>query len=241
MKKSTRISGILFVALALVEVITLCLGIETLHPWLKPFLIPALAAAALTALLPEHKERRTLLLALGLTFHTLGDIMLLFDNISFVFFAAGLASFLIGHFFYLAVLLYRLGGLRNGKEIVCWLIPPLLSFPAISFFDASGALRVVLVIYAITLLYVTASGILWRLRGRQLGWRIFTGGLLFIGSDAVLALNAFNDIDFPLRHAVVMGTYLLAEWFLVSGMVRQIQAGPEPEIPTATDPTGPAA
>ena len=50
--------------------------------------------------------------------------------------------------------------------------------------------------------------------------RILVGGLLFVTSDAVLALNAFNGVEFALRHAVVMGTYLAAEWLIVSGIVR---------------------
>ena len=46
------------------------------------------------------------------------------------------------------------------------------------------------------------------------------GALFFIVSDFLLALNVFNGIGFPFRHAVIMGTYLLAEWLLVSAMVR---------------------
>ena len=50
--------------------------------------------------------------------------------------------------------------------------------------------------------------------------RIF--GILFV----LLALNVFNGVEFPLRHAVVMGTYLIAEWLLVSAMVRnRLQSG----------------
>ena len=72
---------------------------------------------------------------------------------------------------------------------------------------------------------ITCGGI-WIVRGRKFGWRILVGGLFFVASDGILALHAFNGIDFPLRHAVVMGTYLIAEWLLVSGMVRnRLQSG----------------
>ena len=52
------------------------------------------------------------------------------------------------------------------------------------------------------------------------GLRILLGAVFFLISDALLALNVFKGVDFPFRHAVVMATYLLAEWLLVSGMVR---------------------
>lgn len=219
MKTSTRIAGIIFVALSLIEVTFIALGVETFHPWLKPLLIPSLAAAALFALLPEHKGRQTTLLACALAFHTLGDILLLLDYLGFIWFALGLGFFLIGHFFMLAVILYKMGGLQGWKEILCWCLPVALAFPAVSFFDAVGAMRYVLIAYAVTLLFIIASGVLWVLRGRREGWRIITGGVLFLISDAIVGLNAFNGLDFPLRHATTMGTYLAADWLLVSGIV----------------------
>ena len=221
MKNSARIAGFIFIVLSLLDVLPLCFGVESIHPCVKPFLILSLLAAALLALLPEHKGRQTVLLAVGMAFHAAGDILLMFDSKGFVWFAAGLGAFLLGHFCYLSVLMHKMGALHGWKEILCIVVPPFLAFPVVSFFDVEGPLRIVLGVYALTLMDIAASGVLWRLRGRKLGWRVIAGGLFFIASDALLALKAFNGIDFPLRHAAVMGTYLLAEWLLVSAMVRQ--------------------
>ena len=229
MKTSVRIAGIIFVVLSLVEVISIALGVETLHPWIKPLLIPSLAAAALLALLPEHKGRQTVLLACALVFHTIGDIFLLLDHLGFIYFALGLGIFLLGHFCLLAVILHKMGALQGWKEILCWVMPMLIAVPAASFFDAEGAMRYVLMAYAVTLLFIIASGTIWVLRGRREGWRIIAGGLLFLISDAIVGLNAFNGVDFPLRHATTMGTYLAADWLLVSGIVLHLlrRAGAE--------------
>ena len=62
MKASARNFGILFVLLSVLETVTLSLGVSSIHPWIKPLLIPSLAAAALCALLPEHKGWRTTVL-----------------------------------------------------------------------------------------------------------------------------------------------------------------------------------
>jgi uncharacterized membrane protein YhhN len=223
MKPNARIFGILFVVLSVLETVTLSLGVESIHPWIKPLLIPTLAAAALCALLPEHRGRQTVLLAIGMALHTAGDVLLMFDSRGFAFFAAGLAAFLLGHFCYIFVLLHKMGGLRGVNEIFTWVVPLLIVYPIISFFEVEGTLRIVLAVYALTLLFLIATGVLWLLRGRKLGWRVIAGGLFFIASDAILALKVFNGVDFPLRHAAVMGTYLLAEWLLVSAMVRYRQ------------------
>ena len=226
MKTSARIAGIVFVALSLIEVFFLVLRVETVHPVVKPLLIPSLAVAALCCLLPEQRGRNTVLLAVALALHTAGDVLLLLDSGGFIYFAAGLGCFLLGHVCYLVILLDGMGALRGWKEFLCLLVPPVIALVCVSFFEVDGALRVVLVIYALLLLYVTSSGALWLLRGRKMGWRILVGGLLFVASDAVLALNAFNDVDFGLRHAVVMGTYLAAEWLIVSGIVRDRLSSP---------------
>lgn len=227
MKASARNFGILFVLLSVLETVTLSLGVSSIHPWIKPLLIPSLAAAALCALLPEHKGWRTTVLGVGMALHTAGDILLLFDSHGFVWFAAGLAAFLLGHFCYIAVLIGIYEKLHGWKEILLWSVVPLVAAPLIaSYFEVNDTLRVVLVVYAAALLYLAASGGLWILRKRPFGWRVLAGGLFFIASDGILALNAFNGIDFPQRHAVVMGTYLIAEWLLVSGMVRnRLQSG----------------
>lgn len=227
MKPNARILGLLFVALAVLETVTLSLGVESIHPWIKPLLIPSLAAAALCALLPEHKGRQTVLLAAGMALHTTGDVLLMFDSRGFAFFAAGLGAFLLGHFCYLFVMLHKMGRLRGFNEIYIWWVPLLIVYPIISFFEVEGTLRIVLAVYTYTLLFYIATGVLWLLRGRKLGWRVIAGGLSFIASDAILALSAFNGVDFPLRHAAVMGTYLLAEWLLVSAMVRHRQTSEE--------------
>ena len=71
MKASTRYFGILFVLLSVLEIVTTGLGITSFHPWIKPLLIPSLAAAALCALLPEHRGWQTALLANALLLPTI--------------------------------------------------------------------------------------------------------------------------------------------------------------------------
>lgn len=220
MKKSTIIAGFIFLALALADVLSIAIGGNNLHFFIKPFLMPSLALTALLQLLPENNGKLTWLMLIGLCFHTLGDILLMFDSKGFVYFAAGLGAFLVGHFFYLAVLLSGMGGLKGWKEALCLVVPLVLAPVLVGLFGVEWPFSAVVTIYAFTLMCVAASGALWGLRKKAFAARIFWGGLIFIISDSLIAINAFAGLDFYGRGAMVMITYLLAEWLLVSGMVR---------------------
>lgn len=218
MKTSAKIAGVVFLLLSLIDVLSVFIGGNNIHLYVKPLLMPSLATAALCQLLPENSGRLTCLLMAGLCFHTAGDVLLLFKG--FTFFAAGLGAFLVGHWFYLAILFSGIGGLKGWKEVLCICVPLVLAPVIVGFFGVEWPFSAAVVIYAFTLMVVSASGILWKLRGRQFAWRIFWGGIIFIISDSLIALNAFAGIDFTLRNELIMPTYLFAEWLLVSGMVR---------------------
>ena len=220
MKLSVRIAGALFIVLSVVDVLFLAMGNETVPVYIKPFLIPSLAAAALLSLLPGHGGFRTRMMTIGLCLHTFGDIMLLLDDRSFVFFALGLGAFLIGHFFYLSVLLNGIGALKGWKEFTCLMLPPVLAPLLVSFFDVKWPMSGVLVVYALTLMYLVSTGVIWAVRGRRFAWRVIAGGLLFLISDSLIAVKVFAEFDFMFRHALVLATYLPAEWLLISAMVR---------------------
>ena len=220
MKKSAKIAGIIFIILAVLDVAFIAAGVNSAHFYIKPLLIPALAAAALLSLLPEHKSRLVCLLAIGMLFHTMGDDFLLFDSKGFIYFALGLASFLIGHIFYLLVLSNGIGKLKGWKELLTLALPLILAPCFAHLFGADKTMTVVLSVYAYALLAIIAVGVLWAIRKRPFACRIILGGIIFIISDSLIGINAFAGLDFPMRGMLIMATYLVAEWLLVSGMTR---------------------
>lgn len=224
MKNATKIAGLVFLAFCLLDIIFVATGHEELRYYSKPLLMPSLALAALLQLFPENKGVLSCLLLAGMLFHAAGDTLLLFDSKGFVFFAAGLGAFMIGHWFYLLVLLHGIGGAGGWKGALCIAVPIVLAPVIVGFFGLDWPLSGVVTVYALTLLYLVSSGVLWSMRGRRFAVRVILGGAIFIVSDTLLALNAFAGTDFPTRHSLVMITYLTAEWLLVSAMVRTIQA-----------------
>ena len=67
------------------------------------------------------------------------------------------------------------------------------------------------------------AGVIRMPRGRRATWWILLGGaLLFTFSDSCIAMGTFGVMTFPLRHFVVMVTYLAAQSLLAVGGVRLI-------------------
>ena len=73
------------------------------------------------------------------------------------------------------------------------------------------------------LIFSAFAGVIRMPRGRRATWWILLGGaLLFTFSDSCIAMGTFGVMTFPLRHFVVMVTYLAAQSLLAVGGVRLI-------------------
>lgn len=219
MNRKVCVIGTVFLLLSIVEVTSLAFGTESLHPWIKPFLMPSLMAAAVLALLGTDCDRKLILyLAAALTLHTVGDVLLLFSGMNFLM--AGLTAFLIGHIFYLLILWRRFGKLRPSEAL--WFVavpvtvlPLLITIP----FHLEGNMGLAVVLYGACLFSITACGIGGIIKKYPYSGLIVIGGLLFISSDFMIAVDSFMGLDFPFRHPLIMLTYIAAEAFLVSGIV----------------------
>ena len=73
------------------------------------------------------------------------------------------------------------------------------------------------------LIFSALAGVLRMPRGSRTTWWILLGGaLLFAFSDSCIAMGTFGVMTFPLRHFVVMITYLVAQSLLAVGGIRLI-------------------
>ena len=227
MKTRSKILFCIFLLLGLADVLLLAFGNETAPRYVKPFLMPFLCATALSELLPENSGRMPLLLAIGLLFHTAGDIFLLFDSHGFVWFALGLGSFLVGHLFYLSILIPSLGKLSYKESMTAGLAPLAAVALIVPFFKLEWPLNAAVTVYGFVLLCVATCGVIGALRKMKYSGWIIAGGIFFIISDALIAVNLFLGIDFPLRHSIDMATYLFAECCLVGAMVSREKSAVE--------------
>ncbi|RLA04086.1 MAG: hypothetical protein DRQ47_03970 [Gammaproteobacteria bacterium] len=146
----------------------------------------------------------------GLIFSSFGDFFLDYDRVNW--FVYGLLSFLIAHLFYMMSfvpiekkrLIPVLGFMLYGIVIMKVIGPGLgeLLIPVFAY-------MAILLMMGITTLLSKKSNI----------WLII-GGLSFILSDSLIAVNKFH-MDIPFAHTFVMATYYFAQFSLVKGMFNQ--------------------
>ncbi len=155
---------------------------------------------------------------MGMVFGLLGDIFLMFDDETF--FIIGLGSFLLMQVLY-SIEFYK--DVRiNWKQD--WIpVAVIYGIGFLFFAVVAGSLGsllwpVFLYMLAITTMVCTA----W-LRDRRIVWyrEVVAGAILFLISDAFLGLSKFGVIGSSHSGVIVMITYMLAQYFIVRGIVER--------------------
>lgn len=186
----------------------------------KPLLMPVLGVGLYKAFNQQQNKFGNFILT-GLFFAWFGDIFLMFEDHE-GFFIAGLVSFLITHIFY--CLAYYEVWKKNLRETIAFKRPlfflPFLIF-WISLIYILGPhledMLVPVIFYSIiiTLMSVLALNNLGFM-GKRAFTLIFTGCLLFMFSDTIIAFNKFYT-EIPLSNVIIMTTYILAQFLIAKG------------------------
>jgi uncharacterized membrane protein YhhN len=204
-----------------------CIQGTNLSDLVKPALLPLLCATTLAYLLGRDIPDLTpvgLLVAAQL-FGCAGDVLLIPEG--FPFFASGIGAFLIGHVCYMCLFGGQSWkGLTPGQWITALAVMAVVVFGLVKAIGINGALLMPMGIYGFALMLLIFSalaGVLRMPRGsRATWWILLAGALLFTFSDSCIAMGTFGVMTFPLRHFVVMLTYLAAQSLLAVGGVRLI-------------------
>ena len=158
---------------------------------------------------------------LALVFSLLGDIFLLFDQISDLYFILGLGSFLLAHVLYAFCFYLQ----RSSKtRLDFWMMTVLLTGYGIALYTllytrlVNIKIPVALYILAILIMVIMAYRRKIKVSGNSF-LLVFIGALSFIISDSLLAINKFL-IPLPYSHFLVMGTYALAQYLIVTGLLK---------------------
>jgi uncharacterized membrane protein YhhN len=201
-----------FAVLGAAYTVLVAFGQTPLTVAIKAVLMPTLLAWALVSL---GRATPRLLIA-ALLFAAVGDVGLAFE-----------ATFLVGMAGFLAMqVCYVLGFLRLGAwprlrgrwwiaaaYAAFWVVANLVLGPRL------GDLQIPILVYSLALctMAAVAAGV-----DRRVG----VGGLLFLASDMLIGFQK-ADLDFAGRGTVVMVTYLIAQYLLVTGWARQVR----PDVP----------
>lgn len=164
-------------------------------------------------------NRLNLIMLAGLFFSWAGDVVLEFEGL----FIPGLGCFLLAHVMYLVVFFKTPG--RNVIFQKRWylLIPVILSGAGLILYlyNDLADMRIPVIIYSIVILTML-TGAINRLEKVNLisYYLVLTGAILFVISDSSIAINKFSH-HFESSGIVVMTTYIIAQYLIVSGFIKQ--------------------
>jgi alkenylglycerophosphocholine/alkenylglycerophosphoethanolamine hydrolase len=158
------------------------------------------------------KDRKGRLLFVGLLFGSGGDLALATDySLSFMI---GLGLFLIGHIFYIS-------SFSMQMEFKKWRMVPsalvLILAVALSAMLTPYLADLLIPVYAYVFI-ITAMAIFAIFR-KPANPAVWIGAVLFVISDAIIAINKFM---FPVPHEsyLIMGTYYLAQILIGEGSIK---------------------
>jgi len=210
----------LFIVIVVIELLSSSLSwLSSFHNVAKPLILTSLIL--FFYLEGKHlspKTRRNMLIALTLSL--IGDVLLMFDEISTSFFLFGLISFLLAHVFYILVFLEKKNNLKKPISFITVLIIYAFGLFYI-LYDGLENMLIPVVIYMLAILTMAVTAALRKGKVPNLSYNlVFIGVLLFLISDSILAVNKFYG-DVAYEHILIMSTYAFAQFCIVMGIIKQ--------------------
>jgi uncharacterized membrane protein YhhN len=198
------------------------LHIQSLDILAKPLLMPLLFLYFHFSYLYSVRSKAYKLLFLALLLSWLGDIFLMFSGTQW--FMAGLSSFLMAHISY--IFLFRCIRYREvTANLDGWLISRMmLIFLAcmvlyIWLYGGMGELRIPVAMYVLAICAMAITALMRKGKtGENSFFLVYTGALLFIISDAIIAISRFSG-GFVYSGFLIMLTYMLAQYLIVRGIM----------------------
>ncbi|MGB0523960.1 MAG: lysoplasmalogenase [Flammeovirgaceae bacterium] len=224
-------SFLLFLGIALAELIAVLLENEPLQWVFKPLLMPALLFHLFTSIPTENRSKLFRYITLALLFSMGGDVALLFSGKAELYFILGLASFLIAHICYI-VAFHKLddehqtsfwGRLRqrNSFPIALVIVGYGITLYSYLFPKLDAFLKVPVALYALAITLMALSLLIRKeLLAKNVFNGMFLGVLLFIFSDSCIAIDRFA-MPIPKANFVIMITYIAAQYLIVRGVIKK--------------------
>lgn len=210
--RAARVAAGLLAALTVVHLVAQLFEVGAVADVTQWFLMPALAATLwCTTAASRSRLVRLTLLALGLSW--VGDTLP--DGFTGdAAFLAMVGGFLCAQVVYVVAFWpsWRQSVLVRHPAATAVYVFLAVALVALCLPGAPGVLGVAVVVYAVllTMMAVLATGV------HRLAW---LGGLLFLFSDAMIALGAFADVVPPMSGFWIMATYVLGQVLIVAGVV----------------------
>lgn len=211
----TKTFTYIFAAISILEIISGTIGFREGVFLTKPLIMLSIIVFYYLQSALKSLEKQDILMLIAFTFSWLGDVFLMFSGE--IFFMLGLGSFLMTHLFYIYVFSSNKGEVNWSARIFI----PILSISVFSLIynHVEKGLLIPVLVYmlAISTMAITASE---RKTNMESFRFVFVGAMLFVISDSFLAIEKFA-YKIPASTLLVMSTYVLAQYFIATGFLKQ--------------------
>jgi uncharacterized membrane protein YhhN len=195
----------------------------------KPLILLALTAYFLFSVRTVSSPLKGWVVA-ALLLSWLGDVLLLLEERAPVFFILGLSSFLLAHMAYIFFFnLLRKGGGLSVKPLFLVFVGAYYAALVVSLYPYLEGMRIPVLVYGLVISTMLVLALSLGPLKERIGLFIVFGALLFVLSDSVLAINKFMR-PFTGAGVLIMLTYGMAQFFIVSGSILVLQKGAQRKL-----------
>ena len=223
--ENSKIAGvvhILFFLAAILNLISQIIDSQLLEYISKPLLMILLALYYLMAR-KEKIDSIDRFLILALAFSWGGDMLLMLQGHMASLFLFGLGSFLVAHVFY--ILVYQKAKIQDASEGNSFQLTRMVFLLFIGgailymLIPRLGELLIPVIAYTGVIITMAIFALLRKGRTSEQSFiMVYSGALLFIMSDAMIAFDKFLD-PIPYSRILIMATYMAAQYLIVKGIL----------------------
>lgn len=194
-------------------------SVYSFHYFTKPLIVGSLIAYFIPHSKHLGKSTKNLTL-LALVFSVIGDMFLMFTDVSPNYFTSGLIAFLLAHVMYILVFIKKRNITVKPYSVILFFV----IYGGILFYvlkDGLGDMLIPVILYMLVILTMAVTAF-WRKGnvGKKSFYLVFIGALFFIFSDSLIALDKFL-MPIPLARTGIILSYAFAQLLIVSGIIKQ--------------------
>ena len=209
----------LFLIDAFIELVSHIFGWNQVNFFTKPLLMPMLIGYCISRSEQDESMIRKLVI-LALVASWIGDTVLMFQSHGSIYFMLGLVAFLIAHILYIVSFTYLSSTASLSEKAIIVLLFLVYTTSLVTFlWPGLGEMKIPVIVYAMVLTVMGALGVI----KNTINYPYITLGVVsFVVSDSILAFNKFL-VDVPFSGVLIMGTYILAQLLIVTGLSKRFK------------------
>ena len=226
-QKTYRLLIFLFWINAVIHSLSIILDLYQLILITKPLIMPILAGVFYFRTRDIEKQVPVSYVYLAMLFSFIGDVLLMFMDQGDIWFITGLAAFLLAQLFY--IITYRQYKFKISDEagkgirmIYTFIVIGYTVILWISLYPHLEDMLIPVTLYTLTIFTMVIMAIFrHNCTSRLSFYLVFSGAVIFLISDSMIAINKFM-VPILYERLLVIITYMIAQFLIIMGLAEHV-------------------